>query len=64
MKPLRVSTRSSQPILSAVDFDAIFHKADQLVSLHKEFMCKLEPLVQDWSEKRLIGEAFKTIVSN
>ena len=63
MKPLRVSTESSQPILSGSDFEAIFHQADELVEVHRTFMCSLEPLVQDWNETKCIGEAFKPIVS-
>ena len=64
MKPLRISTESSQPILTPADFKAIFHQTDDLFDLHKDFLSQLEPRIEHWSDKQLIGDLFMLIVSN
>ena len=62
MKPLKVSTESSQPILSAADFKTIFHEAEELYTLHKDFYSQLEPRLMGWTEGQLIGDLFTMIV--
>lgn len=64
MKPLKVSTESSQPILSADDFKTIFHEAEELLELHREFYSQLEPRLASWTESQLIGDMFTMIVSH
>ena len=64
MKPLKVSTESSQPILSAADFKTIFHEAEELLQLHREFYLQLEPRLAVWTEGQLIGDLFTMIVSH
>ena len=63
MKPLKVSTESSQPILSAADFKTIFHEAEELYELHRDFYSQLEPRLLSWTEGQLIGDLFTMIVS-
>ena len=63
MKPLHVSTQSSQPILTTADFKAIFHHADDLFVLHKDFLELLEPRIEHWNDSQLIGDLFTMIVS-
>ena len=62
MKPLKVSTESSQPILSAADFKTIFHEAEELYELHRDFYSQLEPRLLSWTEGQLIGDLFTMIV--
>ena len=64
MKPLKVSTESSQPILSAADFKTIFHKAEELLELHKDFYSYLEARIENWNDGQLIGDLFSMIVSD
>lgn len=63
MKPLRVSTESSQPIISAADFKLIFHRADELFTIHKDFIIALEPRIANWTDGQVIGDLFLMIVS-
>lgn len=62
MKPLRVSTESSQPIISAADFKLIFHRADELFTIHKDFIIALEPRIANWTDGQVIGDLFLMIM--
>jgi len=63
MKPLKVSTESSQPILSPAEFKIIFHKSEELLELHRDFHSYLEPRIEHWNDGQLIGDLFSMIVS-
>ena len=62
MKPLQLSITSSQPTLTAADFKSIFGQAEELYKLHKEFLNALEPRIENWNDKLLIGDLFVMIV--
>ena len=62
MKPLKISTESSQPILSTADFKTIFHSAEELLELHRDFYNQLEPRIASWNDAQLIGDLFTMIV--
>ena len=63
MKPLQKSSESSQPILSVADFHQIFAGVEELLEVHENFMSQLEPRVENWNDKQLIGDLFTIIVS-
>lgn len=64
MKPLHVSTKSSQPILSEAEYQSIFHKTDEMLLLHQDFYSQLEPRIENWNDGQLIGDLFTMIVSD
>ena len=63
MKPLKFSIESSHPILTSVDYNKIFHKLDELHTMHSAFYNELETRVSHWSDRHLIGDLFLSLVS-
>ena len=64
MKPLQKSLETSQPVLTKPDFEKIFRGIDGLYELHKNFMEQLEPRIESWSDKQVIGDILSVLVSN
>ncbi|RMX45842.1 hypothetical protein pdam_00022703 [Pocillopora damicornis] len=62
MKPLKFSIESSHPILTSVDYNKIFHKLDELHTMHSAFYNELETRVSHWSDRHLIGDLFLSLV--
>ncbi|KAL9981682.1 hypothetical protein ACROYT_G010421 [Oculina patagonica] len=62
MKPLKLSIESSAPILTSVDYNKIFHKLDELHTIHTVFYNDLETRVSHWSDRHLIGDLFLSLV--
>lgn len=62
MKPLKLSMESSAPILTSVDYNKIFHKLDDLHTMHSVFYNDLETRVSHWSDRHLIGDLFLSLV--
>ena len=63
MKPLKLSIESSAPILTSVDYNKIFHKLDELHTIHTVFYNDLEARVSHWTDRHLIGDLFLSLVS-
>ena len=63
MKPLKLSIESSAPILTSVDYNKIFHKLDELHTIHTVFYNDLEARVSHWTDRHLIGDLFMSLVS-
>ena len=63
MKPLKLSIESSAPILTMVDYNKIFHKLDELYTIHTVFYNDLESRVSHWTDRHLIGDLFVSLVS-
>lgn len=63
MKPLKLSIESSAPILTSVDYNKVFHKLDELRTIHTVFFNDLEERVSHWTDRHLIGDLFLSLVS-
>ena len=63
MKPLKFSIETSAPILTSVDYNKIFHKLDELRTIHTVFFNDLEARVSHWTDRHLIGDLFLSLVS-
>ena len=64
MKPLKLSIESSAPILTLVDYNKIFHKLDELHTIHTVFYNDLELRISHWTDRHLIGDLFLSLVSS
>ena len=62
MKPLQMSTETSQPILTMADYKSMFLGIDELHILHRDFMDRLEPRVANWNDRQVIGDLFHLLV--
>lgn len=63
MKPLKLSIESSAPILTLIDYNKIFHKLDEIYTIHNVFYNDLESRVSHWNDRHLIGDLFLSLVS-
>ena len=64
MKPLKLSIESSAPILTLVDYNKIFHKLDELHTIHSVFYSDLELRLSHWTDRHLIGDLFTSLVGS
>ena len=62
MKALKLSIESSAPILTLLDYNKIFHKLDELHTIHSVFYTDLEMRVSHWTDRHLIGDLFTSLV--
>lgn len=62
MKPLKATIGTSQPVMSAQDFDTVFFRVPELHSLHANFYQKLKPKLDVWSADTTVGDQFKKLV--
>ena len=63
MKPLRATIGTSQPVMSAQDFDTLFFRVPELHELHSNFYQELKPRLDDWNADTAVGIMFKRLVS-
>lgn len=63
MKAMKMSIESSAPIVTLVDYNKIFHKLDELHTIHTVFYNDLELRVSHWTDRHLIGDLFTSLVS-
>ena len=63
MKPLKLSIESSAPILTLSDYNKIFHKLNELHSMHTAFYSDLEMRISHWTDRHLVGDLFTSLVS-
>nr|CAB3219663.1 active breakpoint cluster region-related protein [Phallusia mammillata] len=63
MKPLKATIGTSQPVMSAQDFDAVFFRVPELHDLHATFYQKLKPKLDVWSADTTVGDQFKKLLS-
>ena len=63
MKPLKATIGTSQPVMSAQDFDTLFYRVPELHSLHADFYATLKPRLDAWSADTNVGDLFKKLVS-
>ena len=63
MKPLRATIGTSQPVMSAQDFDTLFFRVPELHELHSNFYKELKPRLDDWNADTAVGVMFKRLVS-
>ncbi|KAJ7387341.1 hypothetical protein OS493_004332 [Desmophyllum pertusum] len=63
MKPLKLSIESSAPILTSVDYNKIFHKLDELHTIHTVFYNDLEARVDQFDVYREYILNYKTALS-
>ncbi|XP_076434762.1 uncharacterized protein LOC143274737 [Babylonia areolata] len=59
---LEASCKTSQPVISTEDIEAIFSNLQKLQEVHKEFVDGLQKRVDDWSPEQTIGDVFKLLV--
>lgn len=62
MKALKLSIESSAPILTLLDYNKIFHKLDELHTIHSVFYTDLEMRVSHWTDRHLIGDLFTSLI--
>ncbi|ENN73158.1 hypothetical protein HUJ04_008948 [Dendroctonus ponderosae] len=62
MKAIQATIGTSQPIVSEVEFNTIFHLIPELHRLHTEFLDQLKKHSQKWDNK--IGDSFKMMAAN
>ncbi|CAG0884179.1 unnamed protein product [Darwinula stevensoni] len=58
MKALQATLSTSQPVLAANDFKAIFYRIPELYSIHKTFLEGLKQKLAHWTHDTTIGEEF------
>ncbi|XP_076804707.1 active breakpoint cluster region-related protein-like isoform X1 [Clavelina lepadiformis] len=63
MKPLKATIGTSQPVMSAQDFDTLFYRVPELHNLHGSFYDKLKPKLDDWSADTSVGDLFRRLLS-
>lgn len=63
MKPLKATIGTSQPVMSAQDFDTLFFRVEDLHNLHASFYGKLKPRLDNWNADTNVGDLFKNLVS-
>jgi len=62
MKPLKATIGTSQPVMSAQDFDTLFFRVPELHNLHADFYATLKPRLDTWSADTNVGDLFKRLV--
>ncbi|XP_078481148.1 LOW QUALITY PROTEIN: active breakpoint cluster region-related protein [Ciona intestinalis] len=63
MKPLKATIGTSQPVMSAQDFDTVFFRVNELHELHANFFQKMKPRLDVWSADTAVGDLFKKLLS-
>jgi len=62
MKPLKATIGTSQPVMSAQDFDNVFFRVNELHDIHASFYENLKPRLDVWSADTGVGDLFKKLV--
>ena len=62
MKPLMATIGTSQPVMSAQDFDYIFYRVPELHNLHANFYAILKHELNSYSADTCVGVLFKKLV--
>lgn len=54
---------SKESFLSKTDFEIMFFKISEILSLHKTCVKQLAPKVQNWQNNETVGKILKELVS-
>ncbi|XP_013406426.1 active breakpoint cluster region-related protein isoform X1 [Lingula anatina] len=59
MKSLTMAAKSSQPVISLEDINAIFQNLPEILKTHQDFVNQLKPVVETWTPDSCVGDIFK-----